>query len=43
SIYIAIRYQWRMAAAGILALVHDLIVAGGIYSIVGFEVTPSTV
>ncbi|MDQ2748487.1 MAG: protein translocase subunit SecF [Actinomycetota bacterium] len=43
SIYIAIRYQWRMAAAGIVALLHDLIVAGGIYSIIGFEVTPSTV
>jgi preprotein translocase subunit SecF len=43
SIYIAIRYQWRMAAAGIVALLHDLIVAAGIYSIVGFEVTPSTV
>jgi preprotein translocase subunit SecF len=43
SIYIAIRYQWRMAAAGIVALLHDLVVAGGIYSLVGFEVTPSTV
>jgi preprotein translocase subunit SecF len=43
SIYIAIRYQWRMAAAGIVALLHDLIIAAGIYSIVGFEVTPSTV
>jgi len=43
SIYISIRFQWRMAAAGILALLHDLIIAAGIYSIVGFEVTPSTV
>jgi preprotein translocase subunit SecF len=43
SIYIAIRYQWRMAVAGIVALLHDLVVAGGIYSLVGFEVTPSTV
>ncbi|PZS27583.1 MAG: protein translocase subunit SecF [Pseudonocardiales bacterium] len=43
SIYIAIRYQWRMAAAGMVALLHDLIIAAGIYSIVGFEVTPSTV
>ncbi len=43
SIYIAIRYQWRMAAAGIVALLHDLIIAAGIYSLVGFEVTPSTV
>lgn len=43
SIYISIRFQWRMAVGGILALLHDLIVAAGIYSIVGFEVTPSTV
>lgn len=43
SIYISIRFQWRMAVGGILALLHDLIVAAGIYSIIGFEVTPSTV
>ncbi len=43
SIYISIRFQWRMAVGGILALLHDLIIAAGIYSIVGFEVTPSTV
>jgi preprotein translocase subunit SecF len=43
SIYISLRYQWRMAVAGIVALLHDLLVAAGIYSIVGFEVTPSTV
>ncbi|MEP7020919.1 MAG: protein translocase subunit SecF [Pseudonocardiales bacterium] len=43
TIYISIRYQWRMAAAGMVALLHDLIIAAGIYSIVGFEVTPSTV
>jgi preprotein translocase subunit SecF len=43
SIYIALRFQWRMAVGGILALLHDLILAAGVYSIVGFEVTPSTV
>jgi preprotein translocase subunit SecF len=43
SIYIAIRFQWRMAVGGILALLHDLVLAAGVYSIVGFEVTPSTV
>jgi preprotein translocase subunit SecF len=43
SIYISIRFQWRMAIGGMLALLHDLIVAAGIYSLVGFEVTPSTV
>jgi preprotein translocase subunit SecF len=43
SIYIAIRFQWRMAVAGIVALLHDLLVAAGVYSVIGFEVTPSTV
>jgi preprotein translocase subunit SecF len=43
SIYISIRFQWRMAVGGMIALLHDLLVAAGIYSIVGFEVTPSTV
>jgi preprotein translocase subunit SecF len=32
-----------MAVGGILALLHDLLLAAGVYSIVGFEVTPSTV
>jgi preprotein translocase subunit SecF len=43
SIYISIRFQWRMAVGGIVALLHDLVIAAGIYSLVGFEVSPSTV
>jgi preprotein translocase subunit SecF len=43
SIYISIRFQWRMAVGGIVALLHDLVVAAGVYSLVGFEVTPSTI
>jgi preprotein translocase subunit SecF len=43
SIYISIRFQWRMAVGGLVALLHDLVLAAGVYSIVGFEVTPSTV
>jgi preprotein translocase subunit SecF len=43
SIYLSIRFQWRMALAAFIALVHDLILAAGVYSLVGFEVTPSTV
>ena len=43
SIYISIRFQWRMAVGGIVALLHDLILSAGVYSLVGFEVTPSTV
>lgn len=43
SIYISIRFQYRMAIAAIIALVHDLVLTAGVYSLVGFEVTPSTI
>jgi preprotein translocase subunit SecF len=32
-----------MAVAALVALVHDILVTAGVYSIVGFEVTPATV
>ncbi len=32
-----------MAVAALVALLHDVIVTAGVYSIIGFEVTPSTV
>ncbi|WP_415974705.1 protein translocase subunit SecF [Rhodococcus sp. 077-4] len=43
SIYIAIRYERDMAFAALAALAFDLIVTAGVYSLVGFEVTPATV
>lgn len=43
TIYIALRYHWRMAVGGISALIFDLFITAGIYSIIGFEVTPSTI
>ncbi|AYJ49613.1 protein translocase subunit SecF [Rhodococcus sp. P1Y] len=43
SIYIAIRYERDMAAAALAALFFDLLVTAGVYSLVGFEVTPATV
>jgi preprotein translocase subunit SecF len=43
SIYISLRFQWRMAVGGMVALLHDLVITAGVYSIVGFQVTPSTV
>ncbi|MDQ3734881.1 MAG: protein translocase subunit SecF [Actinomycetota bacterium] len=42
-IFLAIRFQWKMAIAAMVALVHDLVITAGIYSIVGFEVTPASV
>lgn len=41
--YIALRFEAKMAAAAIVALIHDLVVTAGIYALVGFEVTPNTV
>jgi preprotein translocase subunit SecF len=43
SIYIAWRYERYMAMAAMATLAFDLIVTAGIYSLVGFEVTPATV
>lgn len=43
AIYISIRLEWKMALSGMLALGHDLVFTAGIYSLVGFEVSPSTV
>jgi preprotein translocase subunit SecF len=43
ALYISIRFEWRMAIAAILAVIHDVLISVGIYSIFGFEVTPETV
>jgi preprotein translocase subunit SecF len=42
-IYLSLRYEWKMAAAAIIALIHDLVITTGIYALVGFDVSPSTV
>jgi len=41
--YITIRFEWKMAVAALIALLHDLVITAGVYSLVGFELTPSTV
>ena len=43
SIFIAWRFEWKMALAALAALFHDLVIAGGIYAAIGFVVTPSTI
>jgi preprotein translocase subunit SecF len=42
-IFLALRFQPKMAIGAIAALVHDIVVTAGVYSLIGFEVTPSTV
>jgi preprotein translocase subunit SecF len=41
--YLVIRFEWRMAVAAVSSLLLDLLLTAGVYSLVGFEVTPSTV
>lgn len=43
TIFLAFYFERSMAIAALVALVHDVVVTAGIYSIIGFEVTPSTV
>jgi len=42
-LFISWRLEFKMAAAGIAALFHDLIITVGIYALTGFPVTPATV
>jgi preprotein translocase subunit SecF len=41
--FISLRFEWRMALAAIIAMVHDVLISVGIYSLFGFVVTPATV
>ncbi len=43
AIYISIRFEPKMALAAFIAMLHDVLVAIGIYSIFNFQVTPDTV
>lgn len=43
SLYIGIRYERWMAISAMATLLFDLIVTAGVYSLVGFEVSPATV
>jgi preprotein translocase subunit SecF len=43
TIFLAVYFEKWMAVSALAALVHDIVVTAGVYSIVGFEVTPATV
>ncbi|SNS49186.1 protein translocase subunit secF [Geodermatophilus pulveris] len=42
-LFLAVRFQPKMAVGAIAALLHDIVVTAGVYALVGFEVSPSTV
>ncbi|HWE66936.1 MAG TPA: protein translocase subunit SecF [Acidimicrobiales bacterium] len=41
--YISIRFEPKMALAAFIAMLHDVLVAVGVYSLFNFQVTPDTV
>ena len=43
TLYISLRFEFKMAVAAIVAVIHDILVTVGIYSLAGFQVTPDTV
>ena len=43
AIYISWQFEWKMALAALAAVVHDILISVGVYSVFGFEVTPATV
>jgi len=42
-IELVIRFEWRMAVGAMAALASNLVLTAAVYSLVGFEVTPSTI
>lgn len=43
GIFLSLYFDWRMAVAALVALIHDVVMTVGIYALIGFEVTPATV
>jgi preprotein translocase subunit SecF len=42
-IYLTVAFEWRMAAAAFVALIHDIVITIGVYALAHFEVSPATV
>jgi preprotein translocase subunit SecF len=42
-IYLSIAFEWKMASAALVALVHDIVITIGVYALTGFQVSPATV
>ena len=42
-IYLSIAFEWRMAVAAFIALIHDIVITVGVYALTGFTVSPTSV
>jgi preprotein translocase subunit SecF len=43
TLYITLRFEWKMAVAGMVALMHDLVITTGVYVLTGREVSPAAI
>jgi len=43
TLYITFRFEWKMAVGAMVAMVHDVVITGGVYALTGREVSPPTV
>ena len=43
TLYITVRFEWKMAIGSMVALIHDLVITAGVYAVFGREVAPPTV
>ncbi len=42
-IYLAIAFEWKMAIGAFTALMHDILITVGVYALIGFQVSPTTI
>ena len=42
-LYLSIAFEWKMAVAAFVALAHDIVITIGVYSLTGFQVSPTSV
>src|SRR5262245_52428454 len=42
-LYLSLAFEWRMASAALVALVHDIVITVGVYSLLRFQVSPASV
>lgn len=42
-LYVSVRFEYKMSVTAVIALFHDILITLGIYSLLGYEVTPNTI
>jgi preprotein translocase subunit SecF len=43
TLYITLRFEWKMAIGAMVAMVHDVLITAGVFALSGRQVSPATV